>query len=852
MFHFNPLIDVSIIFLIFLIDVMMKMIGNSAWIVLVYVLLVLVMVSREGQGIQLRDEPVAGVALDGTPDPVSPDNGGDVAVDDVPTINAPYDHPVLPYVSVCGIQGEIWIDLMKHFLSAGDVFFDLTAGFGLSFIPLATHVGKNGSAIAFERNETVLQYLNANVGNVGIWDRVLFLPDKPTLDTEGKLSPESEKLFNRSYLEIVQLIGDRCPQVVILREHGDLLQGLDAIFARLPSLLEICSPVLYFDVHTAETINKVEAMIQQYSTYQWYVESLCCLPKDSSLSNRYGLLAIPNTGLRRKDYSDILRQYRLIPFINRHRFASFIRSACDVDQIKPISASAITAPYFGKVVVDMDMLIPSFTATACVVEFVQSSAKHMHIWHKHHTLIHALYEDVTTTADDYVGIMTTKCQDWITGFFNALAEIRTEIPDCTQVYSTFDRDVVDMTSGCIDFASERISFLYKLHSKRIEAMHQMRSTTSIVQPSQSNEDDEFSPEMTMQTLHRTQYYPYSEFHSFRSWFERLPFENNYHRENCGEPVFCGHAVEFMKLINKWQNPPKTDAEAKEVYLREKQTSPLNISRTQFLPPLRSCENAKYLVYEVASSAHGLGSMFGLIATALRYAICHDRILVLNIAGQYPSLLKWRPGGCKGATFECYFEPITHCTLTKQLLLTAYVNADGQDFNAYPYRDYKVLGLRGLPSLGPCSVCFEGMPKDIRFFDGYYIASYNAPGEATYREFTNMNAFMSTIKLPWISNFMRYFLRPRPWVVEAMREIVMASMMSPTITTSSSGRRELINKITQFPKNFISMHVRHGMKIVEVDLVSPTQYMNFIQNKFPLIRDIFISTETEYVIHELAR
>jgi hypothetical protein len=831
---------------------------NITLVAFLYVYFLLLCVIIEvATALQLRDDSAQNVI----PTANELGTGGNTDPEiDMPMITAPFDHPALHFVSVCGSQGEIWVDLMKHFLSPGDVLFDLTAGFGLAFIPLAKHLSKNGSAIAFERNETVLQYLHGNVGNVGIWDRVLFLPDFPSVGADGKVSNESTALFQRAYLEMMRLLGQRCPHVVIFREHGDPNQGVDSIFARLPALLDVCQPVLHFDFHTDETKALVEKLFHQYASYNWYLESLCCLPTDGPLPNRYGILAVPKATLGRSDFSKLFKQYRLIPFINRDRFHSLFHMACDPihtdaafveanaahDDVADSSLASITTSsstsYFGKIVVDLDMLINPFTAIACVVDFLKFSPQHSKVWEHHRMLQQALYEDA---HDDYIGMMTTSCQIWILQFFNVLATIKNDIPGCHEVYSSFQQDIADMTSACIDFASERIAFLYKLHGKRIEAKAHM--TPSSAYPDLQTDD------LIRRTLQHSQYYPFSEFTSLTSWFERLPFENNYHPDRCAEPVFCNQSLEFLKMIRQWQYPPKTHEEAQELYLKEAQQSTLNLTRNQYQPALRSCEDAKFLVYEVASHAHGLGAMFGLIATAMRYAICHNRILILNVVGQESSLLKWRPSGCKGATFECYFEPLSHCTVSKELLRSAHVSVDGEGFDQYPLRDYKVLVLKGLPTRGPCTVCFEGMPKDLPFFDGYYIASYNPPTDAHRKQFVNMNAYLSSIKLPWISQFMRYFIRPRPWLVEAIREIVMSSMVSPAPPSNKSEGDDAVNKaVTTFPEHFLSMHVRHGMKMIEVDLVSPTRYMNFIKSKFPLIKDVFVSTETEYIIHELTR
>merc|ERR1712224_242777 len=55
-----------------------------------------------------------------------------------------------------------------------------------------------------------------------------------------------------------------------------------------------------------------------------------------------------------------------------------------------------------------------------------------------------------------------------------------------------------------------------------------------------------------------------------------------------------------------------------------------------------------------------------------------------------------------------------------------------------------------------------------------------------------------------------------------------------------------------PGPYASMHIRYGMKIIEQPLQPLKKYMNYMVKKAPHIREIFVSTETEWVIHALAQ
>ena len=101
---------------------------------------------------------------------------------------------------------------------------------------------------------------------------------------------------------------------------------------------------------------------------------------------------------------------------------------------------------------------------------------------------------------------------------------------------------------------------------------------------------------------------------------------------------------------------------------------------------------------------------------------------------------------------------------------------------------------------------------------------------------------------WIAQFLRFLLRPRPWLTESLQQIVRLGMVSPR---DIIGHGEA-NLWSNFPKIFMSIHVRFGMKSVEVNLEPLSRYMDMAQQKMPLIRDVFLSTETEAVMQTLIR
>ena len=54
------------------------------------------------------------------------------------------------------------------------------------------------------------------------------------------------------------------------------------------------------------------------------------------------------------------------------------------------------------------------------------------------------------------------------------------------------------------------------------------------------------------------------------------------------------------------------------------------------------------------------------------------------------------------------------------------------------------------------------------------------------------------------------------------------------------------------KPFISMHIRYGNKVLEQKLQPFDKYMRFVSARAGYIKNIFLSTESEWVIEKLAR
>jgi hypothetical protein len=162
--------------------------------------------------------------------------------------------------------------------------------------------------------------------------------------------------------------------------------------------------------------------------------------------------------------------------------------------------------------------------------------------------------------------------------------------------------------------------------------------------------------------------------------------------------------------------------------------------------------------------------------------------------------------------------------------------EGENMKFYSMKTSKIVALIGLPTSGLCSVCGSEWAGDFSFFDGLALA----PGWPSLEDFDHLryfSSFLGKTKLPWLAQMLRYLLRPQVWFAQHLQEVAHQSLSSPNKT---------------IPKPFASLHVRYGEKVLEVGLIPLSNYMEVVSRKSPHIRHIFVSTETESVIHNLTR
>nr|ABV22255.1 methyltransferase-like protein [Karlodinium veneficum] len=79
-----------------------------------------------------------------------------------------WDTVVSNEVRTTGLYDSLEIDVLMKLSVPGDAFVDIGANVGSVTVPMAFHVGRNGTVYAFEPFRQVFQYLNANVAVNGL------------------------------------------------------------------------------------------------------------------------------------------------------------------------------------------------------------------------------------------------------------------------------------------------------------------------------------------------------------------------------------------------------------------------------------------------------------------------------------------------------------------------------------------------------------------------------------------------------------------------------------------------------------------------------------------------------------
>ena len=257
--------------------------------------------------------------------------------------------------------------------------------------------------------------------------------------------------------------------------------------------------------------------------------------------------------------------------------------------------------------------------------------------------------------------------------------------------------------------------------------------------------------------------------------------------HCGESAWCNTPRYLQTKIHEWQNPGET-----------------------------ACSTAKFLLYDPVN--YGPGSNIHFAAIALSIAMCTDRILYLHAPPSTTSSSR-HSRGCTHASLECSFQRMTSCNLTAADIDQATILHDGTSWHTV--KGSRVVRVHGEINKGrqenepPCHFCRTWHETPLLKHIPLMLRSY-----------------MLATETPLMSQLVRYVLRPLPHFDKEVRDFLAKQSW------------------TDIPRPFASMHVRYGDKYKEAPRVPLSVYMNILNLKAPLVKDVFLFTETPSVIEDV--
>lgn len=724
--------------------------------------------------------------------------------------------------------------------------------------------------------------INTSIDNSILYFKAIC--DNPSLTTYGY------DVLNRS-----------CPQLIIFNATANFhdhenSQFLNALVGA-NRIITDCHPTIFVEkVTSSNTPALIELLkIYNYESIYWYISEETTLTSPSnpeieidSEGYAVSILAVSNTKTSLLSESDI-ETYKLIPYDqSRPYLHQYDLSSIDEDIYFPdqfidwmpncIDGSLPPCHTYLKTTHSVDMSSLSFndetkpyvphlnisqlqTNPAIEISFQLNDISNPWRFNSYDKLVSNLYEkfdlaykisprlsfviDFVASFESHQYISYVHCFSWIQNIYKAayshgsvLDYANLNDNDFTVRLTAETAETKELVSQCVQFSSKQyIMKREALVTAAIIKSNKKKNAKNNNKNYKSSSDEEENilannKKSSGENLRNVR---------FLNASIELPFKTIFDDNICFDPVWCAQTQEFQRRIRSWQFP-----EEKGSYLGSSTVSKSNN---------RTCASSKFLLYEPHSEKHGIGSMIEQIATAFRFALCHDRILVFIPDGEIPTMLKWRHPGCRGNMFECYFEKIHGCDLEIEEMAAAPSVNSGKHLDVYPLVQSRIVRMKGLPLFGKCKFCGGSWDGSRNFLSGLVIDQYDMTidpnggrGDPDWAalfdastELLDFNRFTTQIRLPWIAQFQRYLLRPRQWFADYLRDLTASSLRGPNNTPVDS-----------IPHPFVSMHVRYGFKFAEDKPEPLSRYITALDLKWPGIKTIFVSTETDKVLSKLRK
>ena len=308
----------------------------------------------------------------------------------------------------------------------------------------------------------------------------------------------------------------------------------------------------------------------------------------------------------------------------------------------------------------------------------------------------------------------------------------------------------------------------------------------------------------------------------------------YDHDLCNHQHWCVRTPEYQRCITKWQNPPASH--------------------------FANCSSAKYLIYVVPTETEGGFSQYILnIGFMLRFAMCYDRILVLS----------YEKFNSNAGSMMTSLGSLTNCPLSAHIFQSATHAKNGLQVGLYPCKHAKYVWMDRIPNTGHCSsfrmhwtgsydVLYGhhlGLGGDVLHVSGDGKVTDNTVNEIydkSLEDFRGMNNLFSSIKLDWLSQMVRYIIKPHPLVSDLIKGIATEHLYSSPLSSSFFFSERRIGKI---PKPFAVLLFHYdGMPSdddfrIEKDI---KRCLKVLTHKAPFIKNLFIPFESHHLFLKIKR
>ena len=240
--------------------------------------------------------------------------------------------------------------------------------------------------------------------------------------------------------------------------------------------------------------------------------------------------------------------------------------------------------------------------------------------------------------------------------------------------------------------------------------------------------------------------------------------------HCVEPVFCNRGHVIQQKIYDWQHPPVVSNNSSS----------------------RSCENAKFLVYQASFRWASIGSFLHQTTWLLQYAMCNNRILLMPskrmlnklhrhymskgiTEGDYSYHLRWFHEFCPPdkSLIDCYFQDLSSCRIDEEQYFDSMLTYAGTEpeLAQVLVSNKKYVVLSFLPFSGKCSIGANSWDGSFDFFGDLDLGLARFMPHAKLHEWGAIHELLSPEpslygpfaegdSLPMKAQLMRYIVRPR--------------------------------------------------------------------------------------------